>query len=117
MNRSGLCPYRVKASIEKAAMADVRNIIYSRPIQSDRNPKSGRPSPFMKLLIESETIIAGPTAPRIATGVLAIPNALAIWESWAATIRPVDAIKTKAAYIAQKTGLQRVLSGGESMAA
>src|SRR5580704_3230636 len=56
----------------------VRNIVISRPSQSDTQPNSGRLTPFIRLLSDSAKSSAGAVTPSRVTASLAIPKPFAV---------------------------------------
>ena len=87
------------------------NMVGSRPILSETQPKNGRVTPFSKRSIESAKMSAGRVMPNEAHRVSATPKSLAIGPSWAVAIRPPAAIITNIAYISQNAGVFAICGG------
>ena len=88
------------------------NMVFSRPIWSDTQPKNGRVSPLRMRSSESAKVSAGMVRNRMVTGDFATPKSAAITESWAVAINPPAPTSTKIRYIIQNTG-SRATSPGE----
>src|SRR5258708_27462551 len=71
-----------------AAVPNAMNIVCSRPILSDTQPKNGRPNPSKMRSSEIANVNAAIWKPRRLTGVLAILKSLAIGAICAAVIKP-----------------------------
>ena len=78
------------------------NIVRSRPIWSDSQPKAGRDNAFMARPTSRAKLSAGMVTPRIDTGALSMPKSAATGASWAAVIRPPAPTSANIAYISQK---------------
>ena len=71
------------------------NMVSSRPILSDTQPKNGLVTPFSTRSIDSANVNAGIVMKRSVTGVLATPKSVAITESCAVAISPARAHQHK----------------------
>ncbi len=80
------------------------NIVFSRPMWSDTQPKNGRDTPLSTSPIDNAKPSAGMVSPSIDTGMLSIAKSLATGASWAVTIRPPVPTMTNIAYISQNGG-------------
>jgi hypothetical protein len=87
------------------------NIVVSRPIRSDTQPKNGRVTPFSTRSIESANASAGRVSPNSVTGASATWKSCAIGPSCAVAIRPPAPIITNIAYRTQKSGVASILAG------
>src|SRR5262249_100500 len=75
-NSTGSRPRRLSAQMPAASSAKAMNIVFSRPIWSDTQPKNGRVSPFKTRSIDSAKVSAGTVNPRRDTGTLAISKSV-----------------------------------------
>ena len=82
-----------------ASMPKAMNMVFSRPILSDTQPKNGRVRPFNTRSIESAKVSAGKVRPRMLTGTSATLKSLAIGASCAVAIRPPAQTSTNMMYI------------------
>ncbi len=89
------------------------NMVFSRPIWSDTQPKNGRVSPFNTRSIASAKVNAGIVRNSSVTGVFATPKSVAMTESCAVAINPPAPTRTNSRYISQNTG-SRATSPGRS---
>ena len=87
------------------------NIVFSRPIWSDTQPKNGRQTPLSTRSMVSANVSAGSVSPISDTGRVSILKSLAIGPSWATAIRPPAPTMTNMAYITQNTGVLQHLGG------
>ena len=87
------------------------NIVFSRPIWSDTQPKNGRVRPFSTRSIDSAKVSAGRVMPSRLTGTSATLKSLAIGASCAVAIRPPAPTSTNIRYITQKIGVLQHLDG------
>ena len=92
------------------------NIVFSRPILSDTQPKNGRVMPLSTRSIVSAKVRAGRVRPsRVrpsrVTGMSPTPQSSAITASSAVAISPPAAIITNIAYITQKSGVRSTSLG------
>ena len=87
------------------------NIVFSRPIWSDTQPKNGRVTPLSTRSIESAKVSAGMVMNSSVTGCLATPKSVAITESWAVAISPPAPTSTNIRYITQNTGCRATSTG------
>ena len=90
------------------SMAKARNMVFSRPMWSDTQPKNGRVSPFSTRSIVAAKVKAGSVMPMRLTGTSAILKSLAIGPSCAVAMRPPAAIMTNIRYMTQKTGVPAI---------
>ena len=81
------------------------NIVFSRPIWSETQPKNGRVRPLRTRSIDSANCNAGSVKPRIATGTTSILKSLAIGASCAVAIRPPVPTITNMRYMMKKGDL------------
>src|SRR4051812_12074243 len=91
------------------------NMVCSRPIVSETQPKKGRPNPSKMRSSEIAKVSAAIWKPASVTGVLAMLKSCAIGPICAAVIRPPEATMTKTRYITQKTGLRSTCGGVKSI--
>ena len=91
------------------------NMVFSRPMWSDTNPKNGRPKPSKMRSSEIAKVSAAIWKPSMLTGSLAILKSCAIGAIWAAAIRPPAATITNTRYITQKIGLRSTCGGVKSI--
>ena len=98
-----------------ASAAKAMNIVFSRPMLSETQPKNGRVTPFSTRSIASAKVSAGSVRPRILTGTSAILKSLAIGPSCAVAISPPAATMTNMKYMTQKTGLRSTSIGRKLM--
>jgi len=63
------------------SMAKARNMVFSRPMWSDTQPKNGRVSPFSTRSILAAKVKAGSVMPSRLTGTSAILKSLAMGPS------------------------------------
>src|ERR1700731_2687955 len=108
---TGVLPYAPRHGMGTPPGRKVMHKVNSLQIRSDTQPKSGRPTPFIRLLRDSEKVSAGITQPIRVSGFCAIPKELAIGASCAVTISPVAATRRNATYMSQKIGDRSVCSG------
>ena len=87
-----------------ASSPKAMNIVFSRPMLSDTQPKNGRVTPFSMRSIESAKVSAGRVMPIRLTGTLATLKSLAIGASCAVAISPPAPTSTNMTYITQKIG-------------
>src|SRR5271166_5043031 len=95
----------------EASSAKAMNMVGSRPMLSETQPKNGRVNPFSARSSESAKVRAGRVTPMRLTGTSATPKSLAIGPSWAVAIRPPAAIMTNIAHISQNAGVFAICSG------
>src|SRR5258707_2902815 len=77
------------------------NIVFSRPIWSETQPKKGRVIPLSTRSIDSANCSAGSVNPRIDTGTVSILKSLAMGASCAVAISPPVPTMTNMAYMTQ----------------
>ena len=87
------------------------NMVFSRPIWSDTQPKNGRVMPFSTRSIDSAKVSAGRVMPIRVTGTPATLKSLAIGASCAVAIRPPAPTSTNIRYITQKIGVFSISPG------
>ena len=87
------------------------NMVCSRPIWSDTQPKNGRVRPFRMRSMLNAKVSAGMVRPMRLTGVSAILKSLAMGASCAVAMRPPAAIMMNMMYMTQKTGVLSISSG------
>src|ERR1041384_2867686 len=94
-----------------ASSAKAMNIVSSRPMWSDTQPKNGRVTPFRTRSMASAKVNAGSVSPSMLTGVSAMPKSLAIGASCAVAMRPPAPTRTNITYMIQNTGVLRTSIG------
>ena len=87
------------------------NIVFSRPIRSETQPKSARVTPLSTRSSVSANCSAGSVSPRIETGTVSILKSLAMGASCAVAIRPPVLTITNMAYITQNGALASTSTG------
>ena len=90
------------------------NIVFSRPIWSETQPKNGRPNPSKIRSSEIARVSVAIVRPSMLTGTSATWKSWAIGAICAAAIRPPAATITNIAYITQNTGVRTVSLGVRS---
>src|SRR6266852_5011974 len=103
-NRIGLSANKSSAQMLMPSIRKAMNIVFSRPIWSDIQPKNGRDTPLSTSPTDSAKLSAGMVSPRIDTATLSIAKSLATGASWAVTVRPPAPTMTNIAYISQNGG-------------
>ena len=74
--------------MEKAPRVKATNIVISRPIWSETQPKNGRATPFRMLSTMPATTSVVPAMPKNTTSSLSRPKSRAMGPSCAVAIRP-----------------------------
>ena len=97
-----------------AAMLKARNMVFSRPMVSETQPKNGRPKPSRMRSSERAKVSAAICRPNTLTGTSATLKSWAMGASWAAAIRPPEATITNTRYMTQKIGLRSTCGGVKS---
>src|SRR3569833_2047487 len=110
-NITGFWPKLYKPRIPMASRPKAMNMVSSRPILSDTQPKKGRVRPFKTRSIANAKVRAGRVRPTRLTGTSAILKSLAIGASCAVAIRPPAATSTNIRYMPQNTGLRAISLG------
>src|SRR5262249_55960955 len=88
------------------------NMVFSRPIRSDTQPKNGRDKPLSTSPMDNAKVSAGMVSPNSDTGTLSIAKSLAMGASCAVAIRPLLPTMTNIAYISQNGGDLSTGEGG-----
>ena len=81
------------------------NMVFSRPMWSDTQPKNGRVSPLSTRSMVSAKVRAGRVIPIRLTGIVSILKSLAMGASCAVAIKPPAAMSTNITYMTQKVGV------------
>ncbi len=87
------------AQMPTASSPNAMNMVFSRPMWSDTQPKNGRVNPLRMRSIDSAKVSAGKVSQAKVTGTSAIWKSRAIGASCAVAIRPPAAIMTNIAYM------------------
>ena len=87
------------------------NIVCSRPMWSDTQPKNGRDNPLSTRPIDNAKLSAGMVRPSINTGTSAIAKSAATGASCAVAIRPPVPTITNIAYSSQNGSDLRTSAG------
>ncbi len=103
-NATGLSPNALNSQMPKASRPNAINIVFSRPILSDTQPKNGRVSPFRMRSIDRAKVRAGSVRPISETGTVSILKSLAMGASCAVAIKPPAPTSTNITYMTQKIG-------------
>ncbi len=101
---TGFWPNTLSAQMPTASSAKAMNIVFSRPILSDTQPKNGRVTPLRIRSIDSAKVRAGKVMPIRLTGTTSILKSFAIGASCAVAIRPPAPTSTNITYMTQKIG-------------
>src|SRR5579883_467555 len=104
-NQSGSWPRNQSDQIASAASEKAMNMVGSRPILSDTQPKKGRAKPFSTLSTTNAKVSTVPPMPSKVTWLSATPKSAAMEASPAVTISPPEATSTNITYSSQNKGL------------